>query len=157
VVHESSRKIFEKGELKMPVRMTPEEFAEKHARRLKGSIEDIRAGIARVSESPTAKAAAKADKMLNNLTEAVRGGKWARRLQSVTLEQWKSATTEKGLGRIAAGIDSARQKQIEFAQQLFAYQNSLLSQIEKMPDMTLEDSINRATAWIRGMSKFARK
>lgn len=141
----------------MAVRLTPEEFAEKHARRLKGSIEDVRAGIARVTEAPTAKAAAKQDKMLNNLTESVRSGKWARRLRSVTLEEWKQAAAEIGTARIAAGIDAARQKQIDFATQLFAYQNALLGQIEKMPDLTLEDSINRAVAWMRGMSKFERK
>ena len=39
-------------------KLTPTEVTEKHARRLKGSIEDMRAGIARVTASPTAAAAA---------------------------------------------------------------------------------------------------
>jgi len=37
------------------------------------------------------------------------------------------------------------------------YEATLKDQINKMPDLTLEDSISRATSWIRGMSKFTRK
>jgi len=138
-------------------KLTPQEFQEKHARRLKGAVEDIRAGVNRVSESPTAKAAAKQSTMLQNLTEAVNSGKWASRLKSVSTEDWKSATLDKGLNRIASGIDGAQQKVVDFASQLLPFQDTLSGQVSKMPDLTLEDSIARATAWIRGMSKFQRK
>jgi len=37
-------------------KLTPAEYAEKHARRLKASTEDIRKGVAKVTEAPTAKA-----------------------------------------------------------------------------------------------------
>ena len=141
----------------MPVRITPAEFAEKHARRLKGSIEDIRTGLSRVTVSPTAQAAAKQDKMIAELTRAVTSGKWAARLRSVTLEQWKAAAIEKGLPRIASGIDGATVKQVDFATQLFAYENTVLTRVEAMPDLTIEDSIGRATTWIREMSKFVRR
>lgn len=141
----------------MPVRITPAEFAEKHARRLKGSIEDIRTGLSRVTVSPTAQAAAKQDKMIAELTRAVTSGKWAARLRSVTLEQWKAAAIEKGLPRIASGIDGATAKQVDFATQLFAYENTVLTRVEAMPDLTIEDSIGRATTWIREMSKFVRR
>jgi len=141
----------------MPVRVTPQEFADKHAQRLKGAVEDIRRGVERVTEAPTAKAASKGEKMLANLGEAVRSGKWAARLRAVTLEEWKSKTTEKGIGRIAAGVDAARGKQVAFAEQLFEHENRLLAEVDKMPDLTVEDSISRATAWIRGMAKFVRR
>jgi len=138
-------------------KLTPAEFREKHARRLKGSIEDIRAGVSRVTEAPTAKAAKKQDKMLANLTKAVQSGKWASRLNAVSLEDWKSKMTEKGLNRIAGGIDEAGPKVEAFAAQLLPFEDALQSQINKMPDLTLEDSVSRATAWIRGMSKFSKK
>jgi len=141
----------------MAIRITPDEYADKHARNLKNSIEDIRRGVDRVDQAPTAKAAAKSEKMLANLSEAVRSGKWAARLNAVTLDEWKRKTLDKGLGRIAAGIDSARDKQVGFAGELFAHENRLLQEVEQMPDLTIEDSINRATAWIRGMAKFRRK
>ena len=79
------------------ITITPEEFAEKHARRLKAAVEDIRAGVERVTESPTAKAAAKQDKMIARLQEAVSSGKWAARLKAVPLEDWKSKTIRRAL------------------------------------------------------------
>jgi len=139
------------------ITITPEEFAEKHARRLKAAVTDIRTGVERVTESPTAKAAARQDKMLQNITQAVQSGKWATRLKSVSLEEWKDKTINKGLGRIAAGVDEAYGKQVSFASQLLPFQENLQTQIAKMPDLTLEDSVNRATSWIRGMAKFQRK
>lgn len=134
--------------------LTPEQFREKHARRLKGSIEDIRRGIQGVTEAPGIKAAEKADKMLANLTEAVTSGKWAANIASVSLEDWQDSMINKGLGRIPAGIDGAAAKVEAFADQLLAYQKSLKSEVDRMPDLTLEDSIAKMVAWTRGMSKF---
>ena len=141
------------GGLTMP-RVTPAEFQEKHARRLKGAIEDIRKGVEKVSASPTAAAAAKQDKMLARLQAKVQDGTWAARLKAVTLESWKADTLEKGIPRVAGGVDRAAEKVTAFAGKLLPYQASLQSQVEKMPDVTLEDSIGRMTAWIRGMAKF---
>ena len=139
------------------IRVTAEEYAEKHARRLKGAVEDIRRGVERVTEAPTAKAADKQDKMIANLQAAVSSGKWARRLRAVTLEEWKDKTLGKGIGRIAAGIDAAHAKQVDFAVQLLAFEETLKVKVDAMSDMTLEDSIAKMTAWARGMSKFSKK
>jgi predicted nucleic acid-binding Zn-ribbon protein len=141
----------------MAIRITPEEYADKQARRLKASIDDIRSGIEKVDQAPTALAAQKQDKMLQNLTHAVQSGVWASRLKAVSLDEWKDKALNKGLGRIASGIDGAKDKQVQFASQLLEYQKGLLSKVEKMPDLTLEDSINRMTEWVRGMSKFSKK
>jgi len=140
----------------MPITMTPQQYAEKHARRLKGATEDIRRGVAAVTVSPTIKAAESQDKMLSRLQESVQSGKWARGLRRVTLEEWKSKTLDKGIGRIAAGIDAAQPKMIEFATDLLAYENTLMGEVERLPDLTLEDSISRMTHWVRGMAKFQR-
>ena len=138
-------------------KLTPVEFAEKHARRLKASSEDIRKGVARVTEAPTAKAAAKADKMLAKITEAVTSGKWADRLRAVSLEEWQAKMTTKGIPRISAGIDAARAKVEDFYAQMGPFQDTLQRKIETMPDMTIEDSIARASEWMRGMAKFSKK
>jgi len=39
-------------------KVTPDEFVEKHARRLKGAVEDMRRGVEKVTSAPTAAAAA---------------------------------------------------------------------------------------------------
>jgi hypothetical protein len=141
----------------MPVRTSPAEFTEKHARRLKGAIEDVRAGVGRITVAPTLQAANKQEKMLAELTRAVQSGKWAARLKAVTLEDWRSKMIDKGIPRIAPGIDAATAKVTAFATDLIAYENNLLTTVERMPDLTIEDSVARASTWIREMSKFARR
>jgi len=136
------------------IRVTADEFVEKHARRTKGALEDLRRGIENVTEAPGAKAAAKADKMRARLVESIDSGKWQKRVGAVSLDDWKKAMLEKGVSRVPAGIDSSKDKVKKFATQLLAYEATLKDSVDKMPDLTLEDSVSRATAWIRGMSKF---
>ena len=138
-------------------KLTPAQAREKQARRLKGAIEDMRIGINAVTEAPGKKAAEKADKMLANLTAKVNDGTWARKVSAVTLEEWKKLMLEKGLGRIPAGIDGAADKVEAFFEQLFPYQDTLKAEIERLPDLTLEDNITRMTNWVRGMAKFKPK
>jgi len=138
-------------------KLTASEFQEKHARRLKASVEDVRKGIDRVTESPTEKAAARQDKMLSNLTASVQSGKWAAGLKRVTLEEWKSKARDIGVNRIAAGIDGAKAKVTNFAEQLLPHIDRQVAKIAGMPDVTLDDNINRMTSFIRGMAEFKRK
>jgi len=138
-------------------RLTPVEFQEKHARRLKASIDDMRKGIEGVTESPTAKAAGKASKMKTNLVASIDSGKWAAGLNRVSLSEWKDKMINKGLNRVAGGIDEAAAKTTAFAADLLPHIDSGVSAIKKMPDVTLEDNIGRMTSFIRHMSKFKRK
>ena len=135
-------------------RLTPEQAREKHARNLKSSVPDITIGVRNVTEAPGKKAAAQADKMLANLTESVTSGKWGRKVGAVTLESWQNDMINKGIGRIASGIDGASEKVENFFEQLFPYQDSLLAELKTMPDLNLEDSINRMVHFVRGMAKF---
>jgi len=137
-------------------KLTAVEFQEKHARRLKAAVEDVRKGIDRVTESPTEKAAAKADKMLTNLTSSVQSGKWAAGLKRVSLEEWKRKARDIGVNRIAAGIDGSKSKVIAFAEELLPHIDRQQAKIAAMPDVTLDDNINRMTSFIRGMSEFKR-
>ena len=138
-------------------KLTPEQFAEKHNRRTKAALEDMRAGVQGVTEAPTAKAAAKQEKMRQRLLEALESGKWANGLKRVSLEEWKQKMLELGLNRVATGLDANKKKVEEFAAQLLPHIEEGQKLIEKMPDVTLEDSINRMTAFTRHMSKFKRK
>ena len=138
-------------------KVTPEEFVEKHARRLKSSMEDMRRGISNVSEAPTKKAAQKVEKMKANLIKALDSGKWQQRLNSVSLEDWKEKMVNKGIPRVSAGIDAAADKVKAFAEELLPYIDQGRDAIKKLPDVTLEDNINRMTTFIRHMSKFKRQ
>jgi len=138
-------------------KLTPAEFQEKHARRLKAAVDDMRKGIEAVSSAPTAKAAAKVDKMRTNIVASIDSGKWAAGLNRVTLEEWKSKMIDKGLNRVAGGIDGASAKVTAFAAELLPHIDRGVDSVKKMPDTTLEDNINRMTTFIRHMSKFKRK
>jgi protein-disulfide isomerase-like protein with CxxC motif len=137
-------------------RLTAAEFQDKHARRLKAAVEDVRKGIDKVTESPTDKAAAQQDKMLTRLTAAVQAGKWAQGLRRVSLEDWKKKARDIGVNRIAAGIDAAKDKVTAFAEQLLPYIDRQKAAIQNMPSVTLDDNINRMNTFIRGMAQFRR-
>jgi len=134
--------------------ITPDQFVEKHARRLKGALEDMRRGVEAVDVAPGKKAAEKEGKMRAGIMRALDDGTWKRRVGAVSLDDWKKAMLDKGLGRVAAGVDGAADKVGSFATQLLAQESALQAEISKMPDLTLEDSIGRMTTWIRGMAKF---
>ena len=137
-------------------KLTARQFQEKHARRLKGAVNDIREGIERVTENPCEKAAAKQDKMLTNLTASVQSGKWAAGLKRVSLAEWKQKAADIGVNRIAAGIDGAKSKVISFAEELLPHIDREQAKLAGMPDVTLDDNINRMTSFIRGMANFKR-
>ena len=138
-------------------KLTPQEAREKHARRLKGSLEDVRRGVTAVTKAPTQAAKAKKDKYRQRLMEALESGKWEAGLDRVDLASWQASTIEKGLPRISQGIDGAAEKVEGFYAQLFPHIEAGQREIEKMSDVTIEDSIARSTAFIRHMSKFRRK
>jgi len=135
-------------------RLTPEEVASKQANRLKGATEDIRKGIERVTVSPTSQAAGKIQKMRANLIAKIDDGTVEKRLRAVSLDDWKKRASTTGVNRISEGIDNAHDKQVLFYGKLLPAQDALKATIKDMPDITLEDNINRMTTFIRGMSKF---
>lgn len=138
-------------------KLDPTEFQEKHARRLKASLEDIRKGVEKVDKAPGVAAAAKQEKMKARINAAIDDGTWGRRVAGVPLEEWKAKTVSKGLPRISGGIDASAAKVAEFAAQLLPAIDAARAKVKKMPDLTLEDSIARMTAFTREMSKFRKK
>lgn len=137
-------------------KLSAHEAALKLASRLKGASKEIRDGIDRVSINPMEQAAAKQEKMKAKILEAIDEGKWARNLRKVSLEDWKKTMKEKGLPRIAAGIDAAVPKIEAFYNELFPYQDSAKEKIRRMPDLTIEDSAQKAAEWVRIMGKFGK-
>ena len=135
---------------------TPASAAAKWSSRLQGSTSEIRAGVEAVTESPMDKAADAVDKYAEGVRRAVEIGKFVNRLRATPLSVWKSNTLEKGINRIAAGAQAAEGKMESFFTQLLPFQEGLSRTVDAMPDVTLEDSIQRMTAWTRGMSEFRR-
>lgn len=137
--------------------ITAEQFVEKHARRLKGATEDIRQGVENVTENPAKLAADSADKWQIKLSSEETKNRFKAGLGRVSLDDWKRSMIDKGLGRIAAGVDGAADKVRDFAGKLLPHVESGLSKIKGMPDLTLDDSINRMVEFTRHMSKLKTK
>ena len=138
-------------------KLTPEQYAEKQARNLKNSLLDIRAGIERVSTAPGVAAAAAQTRMKDNLNRSIDDGRWAAKVRGVTLEEWKNAALNKGVDRIAAGIDQAHDKQVQMAGRLLAAVDSSAAKSNAMPRGTIQDSIARMTTFVEDMHKFKGK
>lgn len=134
------------------VRLTADAITDKWSRRLKGAVSDVVAGVNAVSESPASRAIAKQDKMRQNLLNAIDDGRWAKGLSKVSLEDWKTKTAKKVQERLAGGVDGAVNKRKAFDSWLVSRLNSVLPEISAMPDLTLEDSINRVRRLIEFMA-----
>jgi hypothetical protein len=94
--------------------------------------------------------------MLSRLTDAMTNGKWEAGLRRVSLQDWKDAMLNKGLGRIAQGAEAATTKVEAFAGELLPHIDAGRRQLEGMPDITIEDSINRVGTFLRHMHTFRR-
>lgn len=137
-------------------RVTPEEGADKLISRAKAAAPFIAAQVAKVTEAPTERAAAKIGKMQTKFNEAVASGKVERGLRRVSLSDWKAAMIEKGVPRISQGLDQARNKVVEFNREFYPHLERVQSEIAAMPDTTLEDSISRMVHNVRRNAEFKR-
>lgn len=135
---------------------TPQEVADKWATRLGQSTAAITAGVDRVTINPAEKALAAKDKMVTNWNNAVNEGKWESGLQRVTLSSWKNDMKTKGIARIASGANAAKPKMQAFMTDFLPFVTTVQTEIDDMPDLTIEDSIARATHWIRRTGDFKR-
>jgi len=129
------------------------EFVEKWGRRLKASTEDMRRGADKVASAPSAAAIKKKEKMKAKLIAAIEDGTWERMLGAVTLEDWRTAFKDTGIGRVSSGVDKAGDKMTKFAGWLLPRVSAGQTAIAGMPDITLDDSIARMTKFTRHMAE----
>jgi hypothetical protein len=95
--------------------------------------------------------------MKANLDEAFSSGRVKAGLEAVSLEDWKKAATDKGINRISVGIDAVSAKQVDMAGRLLSAVDTERNKVNAMPDMTIDDSVARASAFMRGMAKYKGK
>jgi hypothetical protein len=131
------------------------QMQDKYSRRLKAAGQDITAGINRTTVAPGAKAATQAQVMVNNMAARVADGTWQRRVAGVTLEQWKAAAINKGVGRIAAGVDQAKEKTIAMFGKVLSAVDQAVAVVEQTPRGDLNTNIQRAVTFMNEMSKRA--
>lgn len=134
--------------------ITPEAVIKLWADRGAASAETVRAGVNAVTENPAQKAAAQADKWVQNVARAKE--KFINSLNRVTLQQWKQAMLNKGMANMQNGYNDLgnQQKFLAFMRAFLPYVRSGAAVVRSMPKGTLQDGINRAVAMIRHNAGF---
>jgi len=129
---------------------TPDQIAANWASRLAASTQKIQDGVNSVTVAPGQAAARQADVWLQN-TQAAQA-KWKRNVAAVSLSDWQSAMTNKGVQRIASGATAAQPKFQSFMSQFLPYVQSGAANLPARG--TLDQNINRAVAMMRHNAAF---
>lgn len=130
------------------------QVAKKWASNLGASTTSITEGVNAVQTAPGQTAAARQQLMKAKLNAAIDSGKWASRVSSVPLGDWKQAMLTKGVQRVATGAQAAEGKMTKFMNELLPVAAAISAQVDSMPKNTIEDSVARAGAAIRAMAAF---
>lgn len=134
-------------------KVTAAQWLDKWGRRLNAASTDISSGVNQVQTAPGQLAAQAQDRMLANLTAAITSGLWAKRVGAVSLADWKAAMTNKGIPRIAAGVTQAQKSAGSTISNLLTAVDAAAAQANAIPKGGIEQSIQRATAFMRAMSQ----
>ena len=111
-------------------------------------------GVQSTAKDPTALAVNAQAKMRQNVVASIDSGRWARGLQSVGKAGWQAAAVAKA-GNYSTGISASEQKYLQAIGPVLQIEASLQQQIAAMPNVTLQDSINRMAAWATGLHNWA--
>lgn len=139
----------------MPISMNAQTIADRYVAGMQGASTRYKAGVAAVTESPTAKAARNLEKARRKYNEAIDSGKTAARLNGVSLAQWQALASTKGANNLGAGAAAAKNKVVAYLNVALPYMQQLQAQIQAMPNETEADAEARQLAWSRGMRQFA--
>ena len=127
---------------------------EKWKKNMAASGEAMKAGILATTESPTQKAAAAQDKYAAGVNEAVSSGRYARNLQAVTLQDWQSAASTKGVTNMTNGVRSLTPRAQRGMQDQMAYAQTVSDQVQGMPNTTESDADQRMLAAVNAMRAY---
>jgi len=106
-------------------------------------------GVQNPKISPTEAALAAKDtwRRIMSMSETVE--KWANNRAAVGDVGWLAGVLGKGKDRYVPGVEFGIGKYLDFATQFYPYMEPKISEIKRMPKVTIEDRIARAAAMIR--------
>jgi hypothetical protein len=138
-------------------KLTSAQWLDKWSRRLQAAGPDITAGVNRVTTAPGIAAAAAAPTMLANITTSVTSGAWAARVSAVPLQQWKDSMNNKGVSRIATGVQQAVNTKGQAVATFLSAVDAAVADANTTPRGGLEANIARSVAFQRSMANRAPK
>jgi len=108
-------------------------------------------GVAATDIDVVGRAIASQSALLQNFTNAVQSGLWARRLGNVGTQGWKSAVAAKGAANYTTGVNAAKTKFQQKIAAVLTYEAGLQSQIQSMLSGSPAANDARMLAWANGM------
>jgi len=129
---------------------TPQEAAARWVQNTGGATQRYTDGVNAVTVSPGQAAARQADLWAANVAAAK--AKFAANSAKVSLDQWKTATVNKGAQRLASGVQAAQGNYEAALGKLLPYISSAVSSLPQRGN--LEANIGRMTSFVRKMAQY---
>lgn len=111
-------------------------------------------GVQNVKTAPNTKAAAALPRWIASVNSKAVQDKFVSKNNAVTLQAWQQATTQYGVQNLSRGATKGQPKYAAFASQFYPYLSTGLAQINAMPNVTLQDRIQRAVAMMTYNASF---
>ncbi len=138
-------------------RVTGQQWLEKWGRRMNAAGQDMQAGVDRVQVAPGEAAAASQALFAQRIAESITNGSWARGVRSVSLADWKQSMKDKAIPRIGQGVSQAQRTKVGRINATLAAVDQAAAAANALPKGNIENSIARATTFMRTMSQLAPK
>lgn len=90
--------------------LSAQQIADKYASKAGAAGGDYKNGIQNTNVNPMQLAVAQQGVMVSKWNEAISSGRWANRMNSVGVDQWKNAAMTKGAQNYQTGIQAGKQK-----------------------------------------------
>ena len=136
--------------------ITPQQAASKLANGIRNGTTAYSDGVNAVQVAPSSQAIAKKSKWVQAMTDPRTHDRWEAGLSRISLLDWKNATSGIGAQRFAQSADKAQSNYQEFANDFFPFLEQGQQQVNSMPDVTLDERINKAVAMMRYTSQYQR-
>lgn len=130
-------------------RLSPQQFAEKWARKFGASGEAYKEGVQRVQGNPAEKAIAAKDRLVANFVASVNDGKWEAGLRRTTEQSWKAACVEKGAPALATAARVATEKVARAEAAMGSIRDGIVASLP--PRGTIEENMERARLMAMGL------
>lgn len=132
------------------INITPEQLANRWANGIQNSSQKIKDGVNAVTEAPGKAAAAQVELWMSNLQNSK--AKWQKNVASVSVEDWRKATIEKGIPALQNSVNMAKPKVQKNAEKLISTINSLMSTLPPK-GTTIEANLERVRHMAVGLNK----
>ncbi len=129
----------------------------KYNTRASVATDDYKFGVENPARSPTDAAIAQRKTLETKMASKETWDKWEAARKAVGDEGWRKGALDKGVDRYAPGVRAGLGKYQDFYAKFKEHLERKVEEIKKMPKVTIDDSIKRATEMIRHNAGFRYK